>query len=1102
MRALRRQRAANALSWIYAIGTVCALVLWCRYRLLHRDEAPWWVDFAIALLNLPVGASLVSVALMAVITHGLVHRKRLALLLVLLFQLLGVLRAITILVLMIWFRDSVEITAGTVEGPAETSVLFVPTLVLAVVLVAVSVAACALVIWLWPAFPARFAPGSWLRAVLVLLCGGLLATAVAHLLVLLRDDSGEPWRQTLAVLARSVDITLPPAWQGTQVGGVVPFITSLILGASVIGAVVVFIRTARPAGSWEPGNELHLRRLLLDHGEDDSLGYVSTRRERLLYFDESRRAAIGYQVFGGVALASGDPIGDPTCWGRTIESWHAESRRYGWTPAVLACSEAGARAYALALGFTVLRLGDEAVLDTAAFQLNSTAMGEVRRAWARARRDGLRAVIGFQGELAPEQIDEVRALAERWRGDETERGYSMELGRLGDEADPRIVVATVRDESDRPLAMMTFLPWGRYGLSLDLMRRDPQAPNGVNEFLLAELMVWGKGHAIRRVSLNFAFLRHVFAQAEDVAAAPINRAGSRMLGALDRFWQIQRLYRSNAKYRPEWRPRYLVLPTPLTAPQVVGAAMLAEGFLPDLFWLHRGAPSSATLGPAELAELRELTEARPPEIDTVRRSDQSRQRLAHLEALRAVGEPGYPVGNRNAVWLRDLPADAAVDPGVEIVGRVRAVRHHGGVCFVDLVDAGASHQLVLEADVLGRAEVARAARLLDRGDLVGVHAAAGRSRNGTPSLLVSSWQVLAKALQPIPWGGFDDPRARVRNRCLDLIVHPDQLELLAARSRAIAAVRGCLSEAGFHEVETPMLNTVHGGASARPFRTHINAYDTDLVLRIAPELALKRLVVAGFGAVFEIGKNFRNEGADSSHNPEFTVVEAYQPFADYIDMLLLTQRIIQRAAAAVHGREAMPLPGADGAMRLTDISGQWPRARVCDAVSQALGREVSLSTDLGELVDLAHAHGIETGATWGPGRVLEELYGELVEPMTVMPTFYLDFPAETSPLTAPHRSEPGLVERWDLVAGGMELGTAYSELADPLVQRSRLVEQSWQAAQGDPEAMEVDEEFLAALELGMPPTGGLGIGLDRLVMALTGATIRQVLSFPFVRPQR
>ncbi|RLP08879.1 bifunctional lysylphosphatidylglycerol synthetase/lysine--tRNA ligase LysX [Propionibacterium australiense] len=1096
MRDLRRQRAANALSWVYAIGTICALLMWCRYRFFYRDAVPWWLDFTVALLNLPVGASLVSVLFMAVVTHGLVHRKRLALVLVLVFQLLGVLQAIAILTLMAGFGDSLDLADGS-------TVLFVPTLVLSVVLVVVSAAACALVIWLWPAFPARFAPGSWWRATLVLLCGGLLTIVVTYLLVLaLHDDSGEPWRQTIAALAISMDVTLPPSWQAVQVRDVVPLVSSLILGASMIGSVIVFTRTTRPADSWEPGNELQLRRLLRDHGEEDSLGYVSTRRDRLLHFGESQRAAIGYQVFGGVALASGDPIGDPACWGRTIESWHAETRRYGWTPAVLACSEAGARAYARALGFTVLRLGDEAVLDTAAFQLHSTAMSEVRRAWTRARRDGLHAEIRFQHELTSEQVDEAVTLADRWRGDEAERGYSMELGRLGDEADPRIVVAMVRDASDRPQAMMTFLPWGRYGLSLDLMRRDRQAPNGVNEFLLAELMAWGRGHGIRRLSLNFAFLRHVFAQAEDVATAPINQAGSRLLGAMDRFWQIQRLYRSNAKYRPDWQPRYLALPTPLTTPQVAGAAALAEGYLPDLFWLHRDAPSSATLGPAELAELRELTEPRPPEIEPVRRSDQSQQRLAHLEALRAGGEPGYPVGRRNAVWLRDLPGDTAPEAGVELVGRVRAIRHHGGVCFVDLVDAGASRQLILEADVLGRAEVARAARLLDRGDLVGVHAAAGRSRTGTPSLLVSSWQVLAKALQPIPWGGFDDPRARVRNRSLDLIVHPDQLELLAARSRAIAAVRGCLTEAGFHEVETPMLNTVHGGASARPFRTHINAYDTDLVLRIAPELALKRLVVAGFGAVFEIGKNFRNEGADASHNPEFTVVEAYQPFADYIDMLLLTQRIIQRAAAAVHGREAMPLPDADGTMRLTDISGQWPRVSVCDALSQALGREVTPSTDLDELVELARAHGIETGATWGPGKVLEELYGELVEPRTVMPTFYLDFPAETSPLTAPHRSEPGLVERWDLVAGGMELGTAYSELADPLIQRTRLVEQSWQAAQGDPEAMEVDEDFLGALELGMPPTGGLGIGLDRMVMALTGATIRQVLNFPFVRPQR
>ncbi len=435
-----------------------------------------------------------------------------------------------------------------------------------------------------------------------------------------------------------------------------------------------------------------------------------------------------------------------------------------------------------------------------------------------------------------------------------------------------------------------------------------------------------------------------------------------------------------------------------------------------------------------------------------------------------------------------------------LAGRIRHIRNHGGVCFADLTDRHADFQLLLDAEELGRGELHEFSRLVDSGDIIEATGRLGISRNGTQSLLVSNWTMLAKAIHPVPWQGIVDPRTKARNRSLDLLVNPDELDLLLARSRAVSAVRQTLLDEGFCEVETPILGTTNGGATARPFRTHINAYDTDLVLRIAPELALKRLLVAGMGPIFEIGRNFRNEGVDATHNPEFTAIEAYQPLADYTDMRLLTQRIIQNAATAVHGRAVLPLPDASGRLKLTDISADWPVITMTDAVSTKLGREISIHTDLDELIDIARDLEIDLKEGLGPGAVLEELYGKLVESSTVMPTFYTDFPEESSPLTARHRTKPGLVERWDLVAGGMELGTAYSELADPLIQRSRLAEQSWLAAQGDPEAMELDEDFLRALELGMAPTGGLGIGVDRLVMAITGTTIRQVLTFPFVRP--
>ena len=273
-------------------------------------------------------------------------------------------------------------------------------------------------------------------------------------------------------------------------------------------------------------------------------------------------------------------------------------------------------------------------------------------------------------------------------------------------------------------------------------------------------------------------------------------------------------------------------------------------------------------------------------------------------------------------------------------------------------------------------------------------------------------------------------------------------------------------------------------------------------MRIAPELYLKRLVVAGMGPLFEIGRNFRNEGADATHNPEFTSLEAYEPFGDYTTMRLLTESLVKNAATAVHGAPVLPLLRPDGEYELVDVSAPWPVVTVLDAVSAAVGRPIDLATDFDVLLELARRHEIPIHEGMGPGALIEDLYAELVEGATVHPTFYVDFPVETSPLTGPHRTQPGLVERWDLVVNGMELGTAYSELTDPLEQRRRLTDQSLKAALGDPEAMEVDEEFLRALETGMPPTGGLGIGVDRLAMLIIGTSIRGVLTFPFVRPAR
>jgi lysyl-tRNA synthetase class 2 len=506
----------------------------------------------------------------------------------------------------------------------------------------------------------------------------------------------------------------------------------------------------------------------------------------------------------------------------------------------------------------------------------------------------------------------------------------------------------------------------------------------------------------------------------------------------------------------------------------------------------------------ELEQVRALSVPTVP-APRLRRTDQERARLDAAASLRELGVDPWPVADRGP----------GVGPGVGVVARVASVRDHGGVVFAVLVDGPRRLQAVLEARA-PHAEARRFARLVDSGDLVRVEGVTGRSHSGEPSLLVTRWSMLAKALRPLQLDGprldghrLDGPRldgrrceqpepaaGSRRERVADLIVRPGQADLLRQRSAVVRSLRTTLEAEGYLEVETPILNSVHGGATARPFRTWSNAYGMDLSLRIAPELHLKRLVVAGLGPLFEIGRNFRNEGADATHNPEFTALEAYRPCADYTDMRELAERLVRGAMTAVHGAE-LPTADAPGG---SVCAAPFRVVRFLDAVSDAVGTRVDVGMDFDLAWAIAREHGVQPRPDEGVGALLEQLYAALVEPATATPTFYVDFPLETSPLARPHRSVPGLAERWDLVVGGSEIATAYSELTDPVDQRHRLVAQSHKAAAGDLEAMEVDEAFLSDLELGMPPTGGLGIGVDRLVMAVTGVSIRSVLAFPFARP--
>ena len=484
----------------------------------------------------------------------------------------------------------------------------------------------------------------------------------------------------------------------------------------------------------------------------------------------------------------------------------------------------------------------------------------------------------------------------------------MALGRSGDRADDEVLHVTAHGPDGSLVGLLSLVPWGRAAVSLDVMRRALDAPHGVTELMVNELLARSRQLGLSRVSLNFCMFRAVFEDAERLGSRSLTRVGASVLGLFDRVWQLERLYRSNKKYDPSWQPRFLCYDDAVSLPQVAVAVGAAEGFV-----RYPSLRSSSTELDAEHLALAAEMAATSVDVDALgpRRSDQFRHRAATVERMREAGLDAYPVGASSVTTtaLADLDAQSWDTPRtLSVVGRVRNVRDHGGVVFATLVDGGARLQVLLDAARLGRERLDQFTGFVDVGDLVRVDGTTGVSRSGTRSLLAQTWRMEAKSLHPIPFGAFDDPAAKARQRSTDLLVHPRDVELLRRRSAVVGSIRRSLTDAGFLEVETPMLHTTHGGASARPFRTFINAYGVDLSLRIAPELYLKRLLVAGLGPVFELGRNFRNEGADATHNPEFTSLEVYQPHGDYVTMRLLAERVVREAARAVHGREVIPVP--------------------------------------------------------------------------------------------------------------------------------------------------------------------------------------------------
>lgn len=488
-----------------------------------------------------------------------------------------------------------------------------------------------------------------------------------------------------------------------------------------------------------------------------------------------------------------------------------------------------------------------------------------------------------------------------------------------------------------------------------------------------------------------------------------------------------------------------------------------------------------------------------PEQMRIRREKRAQLAARGMEPY-AIGLPITSTIGAIRADYPDLAVDTATGDRVGIAGRVIFSRNTGKLCFATLrAGDGAEIQAMLSLAKVGDQQLADWKDLVDIGDHVFVSGEVITSRRGELSVLADEWRMAAKALRPLPVAHRPlGEETRVRQRYVDLVTRPEAQQIARTRVAVVASVRQSLTRRGYLEIETPMLQTLHGGATARPFVTHSNAFDIDVFLRIAPELFLKRAVVGGLERVFEVNRNFRNEGADRTHSPEFTMLEFYEAYADYQVMASVTRELIQEAALAACG--SLVVTHHDGSVH--DLSGVWPQVDLYQSLSTALGEEISPDTARDRLVGLCDADGIEVAPTAVPGKLVEELFEHHVVPTFPGPTFVMDYPVDTSPLVRGHRTRPGVVEKWDLYINGAESGTGYSELVDPVVQRERLTEQAALGARGDVEAMALDEDFLRALEHGMPPSGGVGLGIDRLLMSLTGLGIRETILFPLVKPER
>ncbi|KAF0834398.1 lysyl-tRNA synthetase class II [Ornithinibacter aureus] len=519
---------------------------------------------------------------------------------------------------------------------------------------------------------------------------------------------------------------------------------------------------------------------------------------------------------------------------------------------------------------------------------------------------------------------------------------------------------------------------------------------------------------------------------------------------------------------------------------------------------HPATLTPTTHTPSRPVGLWIVTESPTPALPEIGLPEQMRVRRDKRDRLLATGRHAHPVAvprTHSLAEVREqwghLEQGEETQDVVGVAGRVVFIRNTGKLAFATLQEGvGTRLQVMLSLAEVGEEALADWKAHVDLGDHVFVEGRVISSRRGELSVMASHWEMASKALRPLPVLHKElSEESRVRQRYADLVVRQEARDMVRTKAAALRAIRGVLDDQGYVEVETPVLQLIHGGAAARPFRTHLNAFDQEMVLRIALELNLKKAVVGGVDRVYEMGRIFRNEGVDATHSPEFTMLEAYQAWGDQTSIGALMRDLYLGVADAL-GSRVVQTPAGE-----IDLDGEWRWLPVYDAVSEVVGETVTIDTPKETLLGYAATHGVEVDPGLAKDKVFLELLGELVEPGLLQPTFLCDYPAIAQPLARPHREKEGLIEAWDLIIAGVERGTGFSELVDPVIQREVLTSQSLLAAGGDPEAMQIDEDFLRALEYGAPPMGGLGLGVDRLIMLFTGSTIRETILFPHLKPE-